>query len=503
MLTRLAALLMVAALLAACTAWSHVNRAGAPAGPPGAGPGRVAVALALSGGGVRAAALAWGVMRELGRLSVPAEDGSPSTLLREVDYVSSVSGGSFAAAYWALHRDDPAALERFADAFLYPNHERRVAWRAFGNPVNWVRLPFTAFDRTDVAARYYSRALFDGRAYGALPPRPRLIVNASDLVTGSRFEFSDEFFGCLGASLGDYPIAYAVAASSAYPAGFAAVTLRNFGSAPGGCLTTSDRAALQSAHLNPEAWLRATRKQRFLETERVPYVHLVDGGITDNLGLQGIIERLTDGELSDLLNTRKLAGVVVIVVNAMPAHDDTLGRHAESPGVLKVADQSFGLMLEQASTRTSRLVRAAIDERRVRGGARPHDAAPLPGSEAERSRDARAARPAPGRAHASGAPARDGRRPTRRRARPALLWRRQASERRHAGGDRRAPRIRGRPPRAGDDAAVRARVLTAGGSLPRLRIIDAAPVLPEVSTRAGGRPRDAGAGRPASARGCR
>ena len=365
MLTRLAALLMVAALLAACTAWSHVNRAGAPAGPPGAGPGRVAVALALSGGGVRAAALAWGVMRELGRLSVPAEDGSPSTLLREVDYVSSVSGGSFAAAYWALHRDDPAALERFADAFLYPNHERRVAWRAFGNPVNWVRLPFTAFDRTDVAARYYSRALFDGRVYGALPPRPRLIVNASDLVTGSRFEFSDEFFGCLGASLGDYPIAYAVAASSAYPVGFAAVTLRNFGAAPGGCLTTSDRAALQSAHLNPEAWLRATRKQRFLETERVPYVHLVDGGITDNLGLQGIIERLTDGELSDLLNTRKLAGVVVIVVNAMPAHDDTLGRRAETPGVLKVADQSFGLMLEQASTRTSRLVRAAIDERRA------------------------------------------------------------------------------------------------------------------------------------------
>ncbi|HEX3177365.1 MAG TPA: patatin-like phospholipase family protein [Methylomirabilota bacterium] len=354
-----------AALLCACTAWSHVDRQGAAGPQPSAGPGRVAVALALSGGGVRAAALSWGVMQELGRLVVPAEDGSPSTLLREVDYVSSVSGGSFAAAYWALHRDDAPRLGRFADTFLYPNHERRLAWRAFGNPLNWLRLPFTAFDRTDVAARYYGRTLFDDRSYAALPARPRLIVNASDLVTGSRFEFTDEFFGCLGARLADYPLGYAVAASSAYPVGFAAVTLRNFGAPAGGCLTTSDRAALLSAQLNPEAWLRATRKQRFLETERVPYVHLVDGGITDNLGLQGLLERLTDGELSDLLNTRKLAGVVVIVVNAMPAHDVALGRRAETPGVLEIADQSFGLMLEQASTRTSRAVRAAIDERRA------------------------------------------------------------------------------------------------------------------------------------------
>jgi NTE family protein len=364
-LTRLAAVAASVALLAGCSAGSHVNRQGTPATAPVPGPGRVAVALALSGGGVRAAALSWGVMRELARLSVPAEDGSASTLLREVDYVSSVSGGSFAAAYWALHRDDERALARFPDLVLYPNHETRLAWRAFANPANWLRLPFTAFDRTDVAARYYSDRLFGGHAYGALGARPRLVVNASDLVTGSRFEFSDEFFGCLGAALSDYPIGYAVAASSAYPVGFAAVTLRNFGAPVDGCLTTSDRAALQSAHLNPEAWLRATRKQRFLLTERVPFVHLVDGGITDNLGLQGIVERLTDGELSDLLNTRKLMGVVVVVVNAMPAHDPTLGRRAESPGVLRVADQSFGLMLEQASTRTSAVVRAAIDQRRA------------------------------------------------------------------------------------------------------------------------------------------
>lgn len=364
-LGRLAALAAAVALLAACTAWSHVNRAGVPTASPAPGPGRVAVALALSGGGVRAAALSWGVMRELARLGVPAEDGSASTVLREVDYVSSVSGGSFAAAYWALHRDDEVALARFPEVFLYPDHETRLAWRAFGNPVNWLRLPFTAFDRTDVAARYYASRLFGDRAYSALAARPRLILNASDLVTGSRFEFTEEFFGCLGATLADYPIGYAVAASSAYPVGFAAVTLRNFGAPTDGCLTTSDRAALMSAHLNPEAWLRATRKQRFLQTERVPYIHLVDGGITDNLGLQGVLERLTDGELSDLLNTRKLAAVVVIVVNAMPAHDVTLGRRAESPGVLTVADQSFGLLLEQATTRTSGLVRSAVDQRRA------------------------------------------------------------------------------------------------------------------------------------------
>ena len=60
--------------------------------------------LAFSGGGTRAAALDFGVLEELARTGV----GPPSAqhrLLDEVDLISSVSGGSFTAAYYAVWGD--------------------------------------------------------------------------------------------------------------------------------------------------------------------------------------------------------------------------------------------------------------------------------------------------------------------------------------------------------------------------------------------------------------
>src|SRR5882724_8563328 len=59
------------------------------------------VFLAFSGGGTRAAALAYGVLEELARTQIIWE-GQHRRLLDEVDYISAVSGGSFTAAYYAL-----------------------------------------------------------------------------------------------------------------------------------------------------------------------------------------------------------------------------------------------------------------------------------------------------------------------------------------------------------------------------------------------------------------
>jgi NTE family protein len=57
--------------------------------------------LALSGGGTRAAALAYGVMRRLDEVTITWK-GKERRLLDELDCISSVSGGSFTAAYYAL-----------------------------------------------------------------------------------------------------------------------------------------------------------------------------------------------------------------------------------------------------------------------------------------------------------------------------------------------------------------------------------------------------------------
>jgi NTE family protein len=65
--------------------------------------------LSFSGGGTRAAALAYGVLQHLAR--TPIAGGR--SLLDEVDVISSVSGGSFTAAFFALN--GPAAPPRFEE----------------------------------------------------------------------------------------------------------------------------------------------------------------------------------------------------------------------------------------------------------------------------------------------------------------------------------------------------------------------------------------------------
>src|SRR5262245_34256537 len=62
------------------------------------------IVLAFSGGGTRAAALAYGVLEELARTQIVWE-GRSGRLLDEVDLISSVSGGSFTAAYYGLYGD--------------------------------------------------------------------------------------------------------------------------------------------------------------------------------------------------------------------------------------------------------------------------------------------------------------------------------------------------------------------------------------------------------------
>ena len=74
------------------------------------------VILALSGGGTRAAALSYGVLEALRDTKIQWKNQRIS-LLDGIDVISSISGGSFPAAYYALYGS--RIFEEFPDRFLY------------------------------------------------------------------------------------------------------------------------------------------------------------------------------------------------------------------------------------------------------------------------------------------------------------------------------------------------------------------------------------------------
>ena len=120
--------------------------------------------VAMSGGGTRAAAFSYGILEELRRTEVPTTTGT-GRLLDEVNIVTGISGGSFTALAYALYG------ERLFDEYEKRFLKRDVQGDLFGlvlNPLNWPQMSGGSFTRSDLAADYYDRILFEGATFGDL-----------------------------------------------------------------------------------------------------------------------------------------------------------------------------------------------------------------------------------------------------------------------------------------------------------------------------------------------
>ena len=157
--------LCLSLLLAGCATYGQVdNRPLAGGASPTAGyglsraadPARrddITLALSFSGGGSRAAALAYGVLLELRDTRIGAH--RERRLLDEVDAISAVSGGSFTAAYYGLHGDD--TFRDFEAALLRRDLSGDILHRIL-SPLRW----FGPEGRSAAAARLYDASLFGG-----------------------------------------------------------------------------------------------------------------------------------------------------------------------------------------------------------------------------------------------------------------------------------------------------------------------------------------------------
>ena len=234
------------------------------------------IGLALSGGGFRATLFHLGVIAYLRQ----------SRQLPHVTHITSVSGGSVAAAHlvlnWERYIGDDDSFNAAASeviSFIKQDIRGRILRRIpLYFPFYWLsvlirRLPFvddnsfgwwTRVSTTDILRRYYSRSLFKKKKLIHLrgsqaAPRPRLYLLTTSLDDARQASFTSRGFQIgtrsFDVSLND--LGAVVAASSAFPGMFPSVVFR------------------------PQSG------------PNKPTFRLIDGGVFDNLGVRKFWELMT------------------------------------------------------------------------------------------------------------------------------------------------------------------------------------------------------------------
>ena len=282
------------------------------------------VLLAFSGGGTRAAALSYGVLEELRRTPIVVK-GHQHSLLDEVDLIAGVSGGSFTALAYALYGE--RLFHEYQQRFLKRNVQGELIQRVL-NPTNWLRLASDSYGRSELAADYYDEILFGGATFSGLIPlqTPVAVVTGTDLSTGARFEFSQDTFDLLCSDLGSVRLARAAATSSAVPVLLSPVTYRNYGGKCDAMLPIWVQDVANREHAARPAGRALLRYRDFKaleDSENRPYLHIVDGAVSDNLGLRGMLEAFEQLEASPAFQREmrfsELRHIVVIAVNSRTA----------------------------------------------------------------------------------------------------------------------------------------------------------------------------------------
>ena len=315
---------------------AHVNETRDPS---------LVMAVTISGGGARAAAFGYGVLRALDEVRFDW-NGKALTLLDATDLISGVSGGSIVSAYYAAFGRE--ALPRFEADFLRQDFQDGLVSLLF-HPSSLHELSSPWFGRSNLLQRQLD-GLYRGMTYADLNARPRhpqLIVTATDLTRGNGFEFTWDQFALICSDLGQVPLSFAVAASSAVPIALSPLTVKNYASqCPADVAPSVVRTAEAGASGVADYRQRMYRAQasEYLDSTVRPYIHLVDGGLADNLGVQRLLDRaLMSGGLRETFREvavppGSVRKVVLVVVNAERDPSRNLDLSDEVPGVFDVAD---------------------------------------------------------------------------------------------------------------------------------------------------------------------
>lgn len=375
MRNRLLTLLVTLVWLAACTTTpDYPNKPLAPGASNTPTPSLLSpnpndpiILIAFSGGGSRAAAVGLGVLDELAATAY-ASGGRQVRMIDRIKIVSSVSGGSVVAAWFALA--GPSHMNDLTTKFLSQDNMATLIGEA-ADPVTWGRLAFSRFTRAKALQDLLDQELFDHARFADLPPgAPLLLMNATDMESEEVFAFTPDRFNDICSDLGQLPLSVGVTASAAFPVALSPMSLKNYSyegcTPPPATWVTPELAKLGPRYIALETYKRARYANALRNGpgayRNEHYLHLLDGGLADNQGVHSLADALISPhggtDLLDGINTGRARRIVVISVNAKSDADAGVGDNPAVPGLLKVINTVVGAPIDS----TTALANATLED---------------------------------------------------------------------------------------------------------------------------------------------
>ena len=192
-----------------------------------------------------------------------------------------------------------------------------------------------------------------------------ILINATDMVYGTRLAFTQDAFDIICSDLNTFPVARACAASSAVPILLTPITLKNYAGSCGFVPPEFLSKSLEARDLPDRQFDLANNIAPFMDSERKPYIHLVDGGVADNLGLRALLERviasgniMTNLKNADLAQVRKIA---FIIVNAETEIDNKWDQSGTVPPFAAMFDSYSSIAITRYNIETVALLRESFN----------------------------------------------------------------------------------------------------------------------------------------------
>jgi len=241
------------------------------------------------------------------------------------------------------------------------------------NPLYWPKLIGGSYGRSELAADYYDEILFQGATFADLrdKPTPTAVAGGTDLTNGARFEFSQTNFDLLCSDLDKVHLARAAAASSAVPVVLSPVTFNNYAGRcdykyPAWLMDVVERG--KDSEASRRLLQRYQELQDFRNSKDHPYIHLVDGGLADNLGVRAILEAMGEFETNAAFREAfhlQLASVarrrvVLIVVNSLAVPRTNWDKSESPPGMASQLLKSSGVPMARYTAESIDLMKDMV-----------------------------------------------------------------------------------------------------------------------------------------------